>query len=446
MRFIPIEEFERPVTQPRFIPIEEFEPSVRAPEEFPPGIAGAGPMALPSDFSIPVETPPVAGLQPVQETEPILPAEASISSFVKGREPELTEYTPTLMQRIAELLPSNRARALNEYIARQIARERGIPIEQVYSEAGGARPIFNPEGRPPVTAAVEAAEVVAKEIPEIPAGAATAALRAYRAGEIPVADQSWVDRAITAMNPERKGKPDPNYQAFQGLGPSIGFSLANLVASVVAGSAATTVTGGNPVAGVAAGMAASGTVAYRASKDEFLERVKKKLDKESKNLYGKPLGKDDWEAAKEEFDSAATQYGLWEAIPEAVSNAIFLKAFSGPAKGMSQSMLASVGQKAGALAAEQATETVTALGQNAAERKAKLTEQEMSVADAFRQQFVQTLLTSGFMAGGMKGKELATNFYRTYVEPRVDPASALGRAIQADIEAVAFSPEAIQRP
>jgi len=44
-------------------------PLQRAPEEFPPGIAGAGPMRLP------------------RETEPILPAEASIASFVKGAEP-----------------------------------------------------------------------------------------------------------------------------------------------------------------------------------------------------------------------------------------------------------------------------------------------------------------------------------------------------------------------
>jgi hypothetical protein len=105
--------------------------SVRAPEEFPPGIAGAGPMRLPRDFSIPVEAAPVAGFEPVQETEPILPAETSISSFVKGKPQEITEYNPTLLQRLSSLFPSNRDRASNEYVARQIARKQGIPVEQV---------------------------------------------------------------------------------------------------------------------------------------------------------------------------------------------------------------------------------------------------------------------------------------------------------------------------
>jgi hypothetical protein len=99
-------------------------------------------------------------------------------------------------------------------------------------------------------------------------------------------------------------------------------------------------------------MAASGTIAYRASKDEFLDNVREKLNKQSKQLYGKPLSAEDWKAATEEFDGAATRYGLWEAIPEAVSNAIFLKAFSGPARGLNANRLAEAGKKAGSLAAE----------------------------------------------------------------------------------------------
>lgn len=432
MRFVPLSEIEGPTY--RFVPLE-------APASPPATLPAAGTMAgfEPVEAVTPV-TPPA----PVEEG-PILPPEASIASLVRGKPAEATAYTPTLGQRIGELLPGNKARALNEYLARKIAKERGIPVEQVYSEAGGARPMFNPEGRPPVAAAGEAAAVVAEEVPKIPGAIASTALRTYRAGDFDVVDKTWVDRAITAMKPDRDGQADPNYAAFRGLGESLGFSVANMVASITAGAAATTFTGGNPIAGVAAGMTTSGTVAYRASKDDFLERVKDKLNKQSQALYGTTLSEEDWSAAKKEFNQAAVEYGLWEAIPEAVSNAIFIKAFSAPAKGMARSRLQDLSVKAGSLAAEQVTETITGLGQNAAERKAGLTEQELSVAEAFRQQFIQTLLISGVMAGGMKGKELATQFYNEQVAPKIDPASALAKAIQADIDAIAFNPQAIRQ-
>jgi hypothetical protein len=98
MRFVPIDEAEKPAAQFRFVPLEQpsqAAPQVveRAPEEFPPGIAGAGPMQLPRDFSIPVETPG-QGMAPVAE-ESILPPEASISGFVKG--PPARGFQPSLM-------------------------------------------------------------------------------------------------------------------------------------------------------------------------------------------------------------------------------------------------------------------------------------------------------------------------------------------------------------
>jgi hypothetical protein len=72
MRFVPIEESDKPVSQPRFVPITEPQATERAPEEFPPGIAGAGLMRLPRDFSIPVETPPSAAL-PIPEAQAPVP-------------------------------------------------------------------------------------------------------------------------------------------------------------------------------------------------------------------------------------------------------------------------------------------------------------------------------------------------------------------------------------
>ena len=43
---------------------------------------------------------------------------------------------------------------------------------------------------------------------------------------------------------------------------------------------------------------------------------------------------------------------------------------------------------------------------------------------------------------GMKGKELATKFYNEQVLPTINPASALAKAIKADLDYVGFTPAA----
>jgi len=354
-------------------------------------------------------------------------------------------YEPTLVERAAEFLGlgGNRARSANELAARRIAAERGSSVDQVYRDAGGNRPMFNPEGRPLTQAVPEAAAVVANDLPRVPAAAANTALRAIRGGNMGATDDGMLDRAITATSAPKK-KVDPNYEGLTGFGESLGYSLTTMVTSAIAGAAATTATA-NPAVGVGAGMAASGTVSYRASKDEFLGRVRDNLNTQAKKLYGSELTEQEWSKALKDFDSAAVKYGAWEAIPEAVSNALFLKAFSAPARAAKGARLTELTQKAGSLASEQATETITAVGQNKAEMQAGLSNEEMSVADAFRKQFMQTLLISGGMAGGAKSIDLAKEFYQSKVEPVVAPGSALARAIQADIEQVALNQDATRK-
>lgn len=361
-------------------------------------------------------------------------------------EPELRAWQPSLWEQFTNLIPGNRAKAANEYAARQIAKEKGISVDQVYRDAGGSRPIFNPEGQAPVGAAIESGKVVASEIPEIPRGTANATLRAVRGGNIKGAqDQNWLDRAITATDrPQEKSGPG-NYDSFKGLGDSFGYSLTTMVSSAVSGTLATMASGGNVPVGVGAGMATSGTVAYRSSKDQFLSNLREKLNKSAEKVYGRQLTDAEWQQAAKDFDTEAMKYGAWEAVPEAISNAIFLKAFKAPAANVKGARLAQLTEKAASIASENITETATALGQNAAELRAGLTKDELTMADAFRQQFIQTNLLTAGMAGGMKGKELATKFYNEQVLPRVSPESALAKAIKADLEAVGFTPQGINQ-
>jgi len=397
-----------------------------------------------------------SGLASLAKPEPILspeeqmmgaaPAPQEAIPRLPGGQAEMRPYEPSLTDQFMELLPGNKYKAANEYAARQIAKERGVPVGEIYKDIGGARPMFNPEGRAPIRAGVEAAKITAQELPKVPEATLSTFLKAYRAGDIEApTDAGMVDKAIAAMKPtDAKGKPDPNYESFLGLGESLGFSVATMVTSLTAAAAGEVVAG--PVGGVSAGMAASGAMAYRASKDDFLSRVRDKLNGESQKLYGTNISPEDWNKAKKEYNQAAVEYGAWEAIPEAVSNAVFIKAFAAPARaGRGADKIGSFLEKVGSQGVEQATETMTALGQNAAEMKAGLSDEELTIADAFRQQFIQTLLIGGTMAGGMKGKQAAEKFYAEVVEPRVRPGSALAKAIQADIDAVAFNPESTRR-
>jgi len=414
MKFVPLEETEQEAPKLTFVPLDEEKPA------------------------------------PKQEAKPAAPAKEIDPRTGKPYPEAVALPEKSLWEHIKDFASRNevedlKARAANEAAARRAAAERGVPVSQVYKESGGYRPTFNPEGREGIQASVESATAAAKSSKDILPAAANTYLRAVRGGDIPVKDKSWLDRAITATKIEPKNA-DKNVEAFANVGESIGYSAATMVASAISGTLASMATA-NPFVGVGTSMATSGALSYSATKDQFLERVKEKLDKDSVQLYGVPLNEKAWEKAKKEYDSLATEYGAFEAIPEAVSNALMLKAFTAPLKYVNTAeKLSKIALRGVAgQVPEHVSETITALGQNAAELKAGLTKEEMNVADAFRSQFVQSLITTGVMHGGSKTVEASRDFYIKYVEPRVSPGSALGRAIQADIEATAFQASQPQR-
>ena len=367
---------------------------------------------------------------------------------------EMRAYEPTLFEQFRGLFPANRDKASNEVAARQIAKRENIPVTQVYREAGGSRPIFNPEGRASIGAAVDTGKVILNEfnpidkdgnaqVPRFVKGGAGAVARTIRGGNINAPGQeNTLDKFIKSTEPPKKTGPG-NFDAFENFGDSLGYSLTTMVASATAAAAATPFTG--PAGGVATGMAVAGGVAYRASKDQFLDNVKENLNKQSKKMFGRDLSPDEWKQASIDFDGAATKYGAWEAIPEAISNAIFLKAFAKPIIGAKGSRLDRLVPIAASQVAEQTTETITALGQNKAELEAGLTTEQLDIKEAFRRQFAQTLLLGGTMAAGVKSKQAAQDFYINQVEPRVAPGSALARAIRNDLDMAAFNPESIRQ-
>ncbi|MHC4272029.1 MAG: hypothetical protein ACYST2_06945, partial [Planctomycetota bacterium] len=280
----------------------------------------------------------------------------------KATGPEMRAYEPSLFDKFRNLIPGDKDQAFVEYTAREIAKEEGKSVDQVYKEAGGSRDIWNPEGRAPLLALSEGAVEIAKQAPNIFPSAANVVLRTIRGGD-DSQEISLIDKAIEATKVNREGFQDPNYQSVQGLGESLGFSLSTIVPAAIATSLGSLAT---PLTGVAAGTTTAGAMAYRATKDEFLDRAIETLNKESESLYGRPLTEKEWSQARKDFDSAAKKYGAWEAVPEAVSSMIFIKAFSAPLKGLTGlDKIQDVAKRAAQTQmSEQTTEAATGLGQN----------------------------------------------------------------------------------
>jgi phospholipid N-methyltransferase len=340
--------------------------------------------------------------------------------------PVAQAYEPTLWGQIKSLgdTDSKKARAMNEFAAQQLAKEQGKPVEQVYQEAGFQRPLLNPEGRPAVRALSEGTEIVAKQIPEIPQGVVNSLLRVVRGGD-ETAEDNFIDDAIKWTEPAKPEYIDKNYQNMFGIGKSLGTSLAVLASTITAGALAGETVVGAPIAGAAAGA----STAYRASKDEFLDRIKTDLDKKSEQINGRPLNQEEWSKAYSEHEEAAKEWGRWEAIPEALSNMIFLRALAGPMKGLGKKALQDRAKKAAqAVGTEQVTETITGVGQSGVEADVGIGEQK-TVGEAFREQVVQTAIVTGLMGGGAAGGKYA---YEA-AEQQLSPERAIAKEMESQL-------------
>lgn len=344
---------------------------------------------------------------------------------------ELRAWEPTLWDRVMDLIQGNRDAAAVELAARRIAARDGVSVDEVYRSAGGIRPIWNPEGRAPIRALAEGTEVVGKQIPNVPKAAANATLRAIRGGDVPAEDKTMIDRGITATEIPQDKNADPNYASLAGLDQSLGFTVSNLVPSLAVGAAGNLV---SPGVGTGAGFATSGSIAYRSAKDQFLSDVRKlAIDKNE----GKPLTEKQWDDIRIASEAAATKYGAWEAIPEALGTVLSMRLISSPLKGGTRAakLADALGRMGKAQAMEQGTETATTYGQNKQEQAVGLTKEDLTIGDAFRQQALQTALVSGISSGTMQGGRAALDFIqsrraKTQEEPQAEAGAQPEQAQQ----------------
>lgn len=219
-----------------------------------------------------------------------------------------------------------------------------------------------------------------------------------------MAQRAQTQRELEAYHKKYAGK------AFGGVieaMSSIPYSLTTMGAGLAGGAAGGLLSGGNPVVAGGAGMAASGKTAYEASVAQFNRTL---YDASTQVLKREPTP-DEWGKIQGYFADKATEYGLWEAGPEAISNLLMTKLLGplgskvkGGIKGAFKSILGLYGEELG-------TETITQMGQGGIEADMGLRDKAPGPIDAFFEVAPATIAQTTLFAGGKKGIDLA--FRRT---------------------------------
>ncbi|PKN36610.1 MAG: hypothetical protein CVU62_13915 [Deltaproteobacteria bacterium HGW-Deltaproteobacteria-2] len=197
-----------------------------------------------------------------------------------------------------------------------------------------------------------------------------------------------------------------------GLGQNLSFSGVSMGAS--AAGALVPVPGVN----IATSMAAGGATAYRMQSYQAMNDWLTKVNEESIKNFGRPITPEEEAVFKRKFDTLATESGLWEAGPEAVGNVLELALMAGKGtlpgriasmipKGVLGKIVKGGARAAGIVGTEEATETVTQMGQQNAEVKAGQSNEPLrqwtSPDDWLKsagEVLPSVLLLSGFMTGG----------------------------------------------
>lgn len=159
---------------------------------------------------------------------------------------------------------------------------------------------------------------------------------------------------------------------------------------------------GARVAAWTLGTAASGKVAYEMTTYQITQQYLEAKNEEKIAKTGKGLTLEEEKQLKDEFGYLAAKYGLWEAIPEAVSNLAFVKILTAPLlkMGIGKTITGRILTKITGLYGEELlTETITQKGQSAIEIEAGLREGKISWMEAFKEIAPQTFLLTTIMAG-----------------------------------------------
>lgn len=231
-----------------------------------------------------------------------------------------------------------------------------------------------------------------------------------------VVDKDWADRFIEDANKSQQqfvkdmtnkygGRPSLLFISAPDLA-AVSQNLAFSVTSMGAGLAVGVPTAllpvpGSRVAAYSLGTAASGYVAYQMSTYQIMQLYLEGKNEEKIKETGAGLTRQEENQLKIEFEDLAHQYGLWEAVPEALSNLAFVSILTAPLAGMlgKSAAMRILTRLTGMYGEELLTETITQKGQSAIEVQAGLREGNISWLEAFKEVAPQTFLLTTIMGG-----------------------------------------------
>ena len=249
-------------------------------------------------------------------------------------------------------------------------------------------------------------------------------------GADPYAVRDWKDALVERSRARAKDRQPyfgnrptaigVNEQDLASLGPSMGFSLVGMGSGLGAGVSTTAALAPvigplAPVGGYVAGGAASGVAAYRMATNMFVRDLRDAVDQERTESGLPPISDEEFNSRREGLDPIIKEFGLWEAVPEAVGNVAgfgILKATTKSVIGRAfgKNVLTRLTTKAAGLyGTELPTETITQQGQQNASIEAGLIDEQRrswaSAADlgkSFSEVAPTTILQTTLMGGGTK--------------------------------------------
>ena len=338
----------------------------------------------------------------------------------------VTPTTPTILQP----MPTDWTGSRREWIEQQLGREltfsevhdiRDIPeLGKRYSSLPEARtdiPFWTvlattSEGAIEHIPVKDYFTVFGQSLQQLPKQTAATVLQATQGqGGASVVNRDWVDKYIAEANEDMDKfvqdiatlYPESAYLVeVAQLSRNLAYSITSMGAGLATGVPIALIPlPGARVAAWAVGTAASGAVAYQMTCYQIMQQYLELKNAEKIKQIGRGLTLEEENKLKQDFSDKATQYGLWEAIPEAIGNLAFGQLLIGPlGKMIGGPMAAQILTKiAGIYGEELLTETITQKGQSAIEVEAGLREERIGWVEAFKEIAPQTFLLTTVMAG-----------------------------------------------
>ncbi len=209
---------------------------------------------------------------------------------------------------------------------------------------------------------------------------------------------------------------------------------------------------GARIAAWVAGTAASGAVAYEMTTYQIMQMYLELKNAEQIEQTGREITLEEENKLKADFHDKAVKYGLWEAVPEAISNLLFGQILMGPlGKMIGGPMAAQIVQKLAMMYGEELlTETITQKGQSAIEVEAGLREERIGWIEAFKEIAPQTFLLTTIMAGAgqvvissTQGIKKITDSLKTEIGTNHILYNEIKQGIETDIDSVVVTPETV---